>query len=673
MGYLILPIVSLVYFELLGRLVNKMMGLQIHKSNMVFGFVTLIAVTYIAFFIPVYFRCNFKVVFIIFLILIAISIILFFKYKIYKTINIDIKYFSILIVLFILLTLASSYYFIGNLNTYDTVSYSNLVSSNIYQDRLNTYDLENGFLGGGIINYAYQSFYTLASCFVYVWNIICTAIDKNILLFTQYIWFYTVIYYALFCELFVKITKLNRNKIFKLTIFLFIFVFIGCWYLYLPHIGNSFRIIVYSYILYYTKCYFETKEEKSLDVVLLLLLSTCGMASCDAAIMSVYIFAIWFINKNTKKDILKYCAFLIVPLTNVYICVSNYDFAIFAFLEISTIALMLFVLLIYYKNLKIKNIKHIKGILLLLIIMVLIFLSYKETGNLWNFESYYTRWIDNGTGWSFFNFRNIWTGIVNVFLFAIGAYYLISTRNEKLTKVLLIILLLIFSPFTTEFIKSKFIVYQRFLEIIINPFSMFLMLDFGYRKIIRLNSKIFKYLIIAIVLLFGIFVSYNEFTKNEIVIRNDKPEGYNFWLKMTNNEADALKHAKSYMNSNDLSHSYVASSILQLRSEVPTVKTLFNRRGITDKNDEYNNMLLEMIYPDVNYYAEYYNPDNYDYDELMNLFEKTGISFVIQSKKKTYHDKETDTYYPLTLFINKYVNPIYENDDFALYDLRSVQ
>jgi len=271
---------------------------------------------------------------------------------------------------------------------------------------------------------------------------------------------------------------------------------------------------------------------------------------------------------------------------------------------------------------------------------------------------------------NFFDYSTSLRAFTNVVIWLITIFTLINYRKEAWAKSLILVLIIIFSPFTIGIVEKYFIVYQRFMELIVTPFLLFIFVDWLCVYIPKKNKAI-NTIVLSVAFAVAIMIAYNEVFNNKFMtLRETKvPEGYDFFLKMTKDEADMLSFSRDYIVTNDLKNSFVISNVFQLRSEVPTVKTLYNRSRTYEGNDNNKRILFEMLFPGDTYYGEFFDSDRYDYSTLLDRLKKADVKLLIQGKDKIYHNKETDEYYPLYYEINKQTNPIYENDSFVMYDL----
>lgn len=659
MRYLVLPILLVFFFEMLGNTIVAKIGIKGFAFNSIIGFATFMGFYYVLCFPLVLMKASFRLLMLItliFIILCIILIIINFK-KDHHTH--DFKALAFVVFVVILQIIFANSNTIGSISLYDTVNYTNLITGNIYSSGLNTIDFMNGFPGENI-GYAYQAYYTFASVAYYLTNGIFSRINVQFFYFTQHTWMYSVILYFFIAQLFVNFVEEYKvkNNLIRILLFIFIILFMGnfYWNSEQAYLGNSYRMIITSYIFLYIRYYFSEKNISNLYMIILLSYANVACANSNSTLTIILAFGLWIIGDNERNYLRILIALTVMPMINMFIQlrVNNLIIIIFVFV-------LLFIGYFESDFNRIVERFKLKYFVTVLVALTLVLLSVKVSGSLFNFDGF----LNNLSGWSdmtwdYTDFSSPWRFIANAFYIGITLCALVKCYREKSTKLLILIGVVFFNPFAANIQNEYMPVFYRNYDIVINYSTIFLSLStFQYNKAKYIN----EILIILIILASYVAIKQINYHPNESF---NKTDDYNEVLKMTNDEADTILFVKDYLNSNNITNIKAISSILQLRTELPNIKTLYSRnKSFNGIDDDYE--LYKVFYPS-DYFGDPYAPEDPDYCNICKLLGDSDYQLIVQDKRIDYYDSVSETYYSLMYLINECgTYPIYENDTYAVY------
>ena len=662
MQYFILPIILIFSFNCFGQVLSKKMKLFKFKMHVFLGFSIFLGVYYVVCFPLVLMHANFRLVLLVSLLYFAIIFFYVLKNIKYVDFILDKKTLIITFVVMFFEFLFLKGKTVGSLIQYDTVNYTNLITSNIYLDGLNTFDLFNGYPGQNN-GYALQSYYTLASVLYYMCNGIYNILGIDYFYFTQHTWMYSTILYFLLAEIiinFIQYFNLKDKKSY-LVISLFLVLFMGnfYWNSEQAYLGNSFRMILVSYQLLYLKEYFDKGNINNLFIFGLINYANSACADSNATLAIIISFGVWIFLDSRDQKAFKMILFSVMfPFSNI-IFHFGYDL-------LSLVSIFVFVVMIIFSekiNILLNKI-HAKKFLPVLIFFSLIFMSAKITNNLFDISAFY----DNKSGWcdmtwDYTDSSNLWrlTGNLCYLIFVAVSYF--YNRKNKLFKMLLCIAIIFFNPFAAAIQKYEMVVFYRNYDICINYFIFFTALE-----VLESNeTQIKKYAnpIFVILIIFSFYSGINQYLYHPN-ISFEAPEDYNPILRMTNDEADVIRFLKDYVIRNDLDRDVkTISSILQVHTELPWLKTLYGRNR--NFNNDSNYELYKIFYP-VDYFGDPWAPKNPQYENMCEFISEDKYELIIQDKGIDYYDEDKNVYYSIRYLIDKCGSyPVYENNTYVVY------
>lgn len=660
MQYFLLPLFLVVFSELLGNVFLNKFKSSSFKFNGLFGFVLILGLYYVICFPLVILNVKFAVLLLVTLLYFLLLLIFILKNRKYLKFDIKTIDFVIVILLVGLQLYFASRNTVGSLWRYDTITYTNMIGSIIYGSNINALDYANGFSDGFYTGYSFQSYYKLASVLYYLINGVCNFIHIDFFYYTQHTWMYTIVLYAFIAEMVVNFIKAFNidNRWVQLFAYIFIIFFMGnfYWNSEQAYLGNSFRMIIVTYCLYYLNLFFKEEENRYLIIVAIFNYANAACANSNSTLVLILTFMIFIYMSNKKNNLRILLAGSYLPLMN---CLFQaYKYSLLVFLA----ATILYVILFVFED-KVLKILNKKKSLMIIPALLLIVLSFKITHNLFDFDAFLNNWSGwSDMTWDYTDFSNLWRSVANIVYIFVILLAFIKNRDNELIKMLTMTTLVFFNPFAAPVQNEYMPVFYRNYDIVINYLTLFI----GYKVLndTKLN-EIYRNSLYIILIFTSIYIGYEQLMYHPPGEGFDKKEGYNELLKMDNDTANTLLFLKSYITQNNIRDVKVISSIYQIRTEFPYLKTLYNRwkqfNGIEKDWDLYT-----IFYPEE-YYGDEYGFKDVDYSKVNQMLEESDYELLILSKDKIIY--ENDVYLPLTYKIEEAFIPLYDNDSYTVYKI----
>lgn len=660
MQYFLLPLFLVLFSELLGNVFLNKFKFSSFKFNGLFGFVLILGLYYVICFPLVILNVRFIVLLCVTLLYLLLLLIFILKNR--KYLKFDIKTIDFIIVS--LLTGLQIYFAsrntVGSLWRYDTITYTNMIGSTIYGSNINALDYANGFGNGFYTGYSFQSYYKLASVLYYLINGVCNFIHIDFFYYTQHTWMYTIVLYVFIAEMIVNFIKTFNidNRWVQLFAYIFIILFMGnfYWNSEQAYLGNSFRMIMVSYCLYYLNLFFKEDNNKYLMIVAIFNYANVACANSNSTLVLILTFMIFVYMSNKKNNLRILLIGSYLPLLN---CLFQaYKYSIIVILVVTITYVIMFV----FED-KVFKILDKKKLLMIIPASLLIILSFKITHNLFDFDAFLNNWSGwSDMTWDYTDFSNLWRSVANIVYIFVILLAFIKNRDNKLIKMLTMTTLAFFNPFAAPIQNEYMPVFYRNYDIVINYLTLFV----GFKVINGIKLKeVYKYSLFVVLIFASFYIGYEQLMYHPPGEGFDKKEGYNELLKMDNDTADTLLFLKSYITQNDIRDAKVISSIYQIRTEFPYLKTLYNRgKQFNGIDKEWN--LYAIFYPEE-YYGDEYGFKDVDYNKVNQLLEESDYELLILSKDKIIY--ENDVYLPLTYKIEEAFIPLYDNDSYTVYKI----
>lgn len=659
MQYFILPVFLIVLFNILGNIIKNKFNLVNLKYNAFLGFAVFFGLFQISALFLAYFKANFTILFIVCTLFFLASLIYIFVNRRFLKFEINKIEILFILVLFIFQLLLTTRHTIGSLYRYDTLHYSNFITGTIYAGPINTVSSNNGGYGTSF-GFAAQGYLQLASFLYYLINGFCSKLHIQFFYLTQHTWMYSTLLYYLHAEMVMNLIKFFKIK--KKTSLLFIAIFIGLfmfnfyWNNEQAYLGNSYRMMLCSYMLIYIYTYFNNNEEnKYLWVFLLLNYANVAFAACNSTLAIIYVFGLWLFTKFDKGQTKILILTIVIPVACLLFTMSGDRESI---VIKGLVAILLLVLL--SKQIDLLTVKlNLKGVLPWLVLLFMISYSLYLTKNPLDLHDFLNNMSGaNDMSWDYTDNSTFWRLSANI-IYYLALFTLFIKRNtNKSLLIIVIIALIFFNPWSSPIQNKFFVTFYRNYDIVIN----FATVVFFIKELE--NIKYAKYIIPVIIALISIasFGQLNYIPEMYF----EKYNGYNPLLRMSNDEAETIDYVKSLLNYNNDKTINAISSIYQLRTELPNISVLYGRSkrflGWPYDYDAY-----KIFYPkDYDYDPD--APKNPPYEKTCELIKTNNFKLIVQDKNLAAIDDEKDIYMPLYYLVsNCGTYPVFENDTFAVY------
>ena len=559
---------------------------------------------------------------------------------------------------------------LGYPNSFDSVYYLNLITSNIKADALN---MTSQFFGN--ITYEAQTAYQMQSYLTFVSSVVLV-VRKILSFFGQtynseiIVWLFQIVFdFFLASAIVVFIDKLTKEKKFLNIVLLVIFIFyIGKLYFnnVFGFFGNSYRTVCMGYSILFLYDLLNDNNFINKTLLLISIWGNCALTSTSTFINFLLLYAAFFVLIDKDDNLFKYYALvLFVPLVNFFFIIEPMN--IYVALLISGIVC----LLLYLFNdplTTLFRLKYSRYIVLALSFVGMFGLSFYVTRYLFDFRAFFNNisevydmsinyflWIPGN------NIRNIY--IVLVLLLTFISLFL--ERKNRLIMIFWILIIVFFNPFCCAFLNSINKVYYRAYDIIINPFTFIL-----FFKIIfdHFKNKYIYYGSLAVILV--LFVLNTNFLKPMYYHFSFIPdENYNKDVKMNNDELDIINKINDDMIENNIDNPYIVTNNIYTQANIPNARYLFGRDYLLNEFYSISELKLYNIFKDVE------EEDNVVVDgenliDINKTIEEAGVDYIVLKNDVVYYDKEDDNYYYLIHYMYDLGNVIYTNDTYSLFAYR---
>lgn len=666
MYYFIIPLILVMYFEMLGKWL--LVTLDMQKSfAYLFGFISFFGCLYVLTSILTIINVSFKLLLMIVIVLILISLFIFIKD--YKKISFKMNALNLGLLLIMVgyLTYFSYLTTLGDLNGFDAQFYLNLVSDNVGINTLNSIHPYFG-IGNSMSLHLYngQSFYYVASILVFMCQKIFELLHLGIFMpSTSYIWMFQILMNfiiggttLLFANEFIK----NKKDILKYGfVVAMCILFIGKLYYnnVFGFIGNNYRLFICAMASYALFNYFKEKNKKYLYFFYLSLLANCAVSSSSLFILILSLF-LYFVVEENNEYIFKEVSFvLFFPLINVLnIEIKNIVLSLGISLLVSGAMHILNDILI-----KIFNRRN-KMILIAYISLTMFILSMLVTHKFFNLTALtdtLSQQADMTINYLRFDHSYVYN-YVNVIILGLIILNLIFNTKDLFTMMNIVLIVMILNPFCCGYINKMIPVYYRMIDIIINPFLLFYyayMLDEVCPK--EIGIKVGCILCVLELLVFNVLMP--NYYHSSFVAHSS----YDYVHKMNKDDVNVIQVLKDRCYKANISSPYIITLNYMMHSNIKG-QYLFGRNNVRNYNwTESESQLYLMFYPNDEYGNNYMNEYG-DYEHMPDYIKDANIDFIVLDKSQVFHDVNNDTYYSLKYPIESSgVKPFYENDTYYIY------
>lgn len=669
MIYFVLPLLLIIYFEILGQSLGTFLHIKKDTFSFLLGYVSFIAACYITTSILTALNCSFYIA-LVFYILIFISSF-YLIYKNIKSLKISFNFYHLLLVVISLVILM---YFsfqtsLGDLNGFDSTHYLNMVTGNIGLKELNLNNVVFGTNDHNIsYQYTFQSYYYLASVLIYLFQKIVCLLGQEFFSSVGYIWCFQILFYVSFVTLIINsLEKYFKGNYFAHVSLLFLFVltygklyFNSAFGFY----GNTIRTVFIAFAIYHLVEYFDNKDKNEKTVFTISMLAACGTSSSAVFMIFFTYFALFFLEIDDDNNLFKeYAIILFIPMVNLFTVVMNN-------IIYSLLVSIILVLCLYFGNdifISMVRKYRLKYPLLVLSFLLMFILSYRVTNNIFDFSAF----LNNGNerydmtiDYFDLNLGYYSTKIYKVVSLISLLLYLLLHYKDKYSKFILILIIVFFNPFCCSFINSVNVVYYRAYELIFNPFTVIL---FTNSLLNIVNNKYIGYGYFAFVILIVMVkgsVDKPLYWHDTFVPSSD----YNVIYKMTNEELNIIREINSLSIYESIDEPKIITPNLLTQSMIPSGIYIYGREYQINPNWSTSEKALYDIFWPVIHFGDARQPENPDYDNMCKYINDADIDFIVQPKATEYFDKEQNIWYSLTYKIDECgTYAFYDTDNYSVY------
>ena len=669
MIYFVLPLLLIIYFEILGQSLGTFLHIKKDTFSFLLGYVSFIAVCYITTSILTALNCSFYIA-LVFYILIFISSF-YLIYKNIKSLKISFNFYHLLLVVISLVILM---YFsfqtsLGDLNGFDSTHYLNMVTGNIGLKELNLNNVVFGTNDHNIsYQYTFQSYYYLVSVLIYLFQKIVCLLGQEFFSSVGYIWCFQILFYVSFVTLIINsLEKYFKGNYFAHVSLLFLFVltygklyFNSAFGFY----GNTIRTVFIAFAIYHLVEYFDNKDKNEKTVFTISMLAACGTSSSAVFMIFFTYFALFFLEIDDDNNLFKeYAIILFIPMVNLFTVVMNN-------IIYSLLVSIILVLCLYFGNdifISMVRKYRLKYPLLVLSFLLMFILSYRVTNNIFDFSAF----LNNGNerydmtiDYFDLNLGYYSTKIYKVVSLISLLLYLLLHYKDKYSKFILILIIVFFNPFCCSFINSVNVVYYRAYELIFNPFTVIYFTN-GVLNIV--NNKYIGYGYFAFVILIVMVkgsVDKPLYWHDTFVPSSD----YNIIYKMTNEELNIIREINSLSIYESIDEPKIITPNLLTQSMIPSGIYIYGREYQINPNWSTSEKALYDIFWPVIHFGDARQPENPDYDNMCKYINDADIDFIVQPKATEYFDKEQNIWYSLTYKIDECgTYAFYDTDNYSVY------
>ena len=654
------------YFEVLGQYLLYKIDKQFKAPVMGIGLLFMMAFSYLSTSLIAAFHGPFWIVFGIYVTAIMASF--FFIIKDFRKIKWFFDYRQWLIIL-VFTTVMIWYAYdttLGYLNSFDTVYYLNLITSNIKASQLNMTDLFYGTMGTPVPPaYEMQSYYTFASSITLIirktFSLFGTAYNTEII-----IWVFQIIYDVFLSSALVLFMSRSSGKRLLKGVLLFIFLFYF-GKLYYNNVygffGNTYRIVCTAYSVLFIH---ELIRESLISNRILFAISiwgACAFSSTSVFITCLLLFAAYFVMSDLDMSFFKYLAVVMFfPLADfLYIIIQKS-------LLISILGSALICVAMYLLNdvlFKISSKKQTRYIILGISFVAMLGLSFYVTGNFLDFSAFFDNMSEiYDMSVNYFHIDPVFNiaTVYKIFVLIVTLTALVIKRKDRLYMMFWILIIVFFNPFCCSFINRINVVYYRAYDIIINPYTLVLF----YEAVIdRVDNKYFYYAVNVLALVAIVIVT--DFMHPMYYHYSFKPtEGYNKLAKMNNDELDIINKINENIYQYGIKDPYIVTNNLLTQSDITEARYLFGRDYRLKEDHSLSEKILFEVFMD----KEEDNDNIVSSLQLKDLdrhIKDAGIDFIVVENDAVYYDTEDDNYYYLMHYMYELGNVIYVNDGYSLF------
>ncbi len=666
MIYFILPFVLLIYFELIGRLFFLKVRKEASTFSFLIGFIFVMAVLYVVSWPITAFNGNFYHLAIFYGILFLLSL-----FGIIKNIKkISYKFDKKLWFLFFVLVFVEIYMSyqrtLGTPHGFDALYYLNTISFNIGNTELNSLHPHFGTYPNTDvqwITYVFQSYYYFVEVFIWAVMNVLKIVNIRFEVEPAYVWIFQILGSMFFIGTSLTCVEeiKSKNKVLNISFVLLTVLFLGNLYYnnVYAFIGNNYRMSVHALATIYLFRYFKDKDKYNLFMCFMLMEGMCGLSSTGTFALIFLLFGLFYVLCNEEKSLLKYYAVICyVPTLNILVTKLGQKWYIpFVLLAVFGIIWILNDVII-----KLFGNKKVKIGSLLLIFAVLFILSYRITGNVFNFYAFFNNYSEIADmSFDYFMFSDIRHWLFNILILGVLFYFLIKNREDKFSIVCWILILILYNPLTCTYLNKVNWVYYRTYDIIINNFTIMYFISYVFNDI---KNKYVKNTYIVYVLVVSIALSCIQIPiyYHDTFIPDDD---YNYVYKIENSELELIDNIRNMIDDLNIEKPRIINQTFYMPSYIKG-EYLYGKEKRYNMN-AYNEISYELYlifffydYAFDNFYPSDANPD---YENLKYYLDNCDYDILIVGSNSFFYNKDNN-YIQLSTYVQECG---YEKSEYSTY------
>ncbi|MDO4499674.1 MAG: DUF6077 domain-containing protein [Erysipelotrichaceae bacterium] len=673
MKYFVVPILLMIYLELLGRSFYRFIDKKPLEFAFPIGFILMMAVTYVVGWPITAFNGNFYHLLILYGILILLSLVFILKNIRKIDLKIDIKWWVLFLVLTLFQTYMSYSRTLGEVHGYDCVYYFNTIGFNIGNTELNSLHPHFGTypnLDIQWITYVFQSFYYVVAVYIYVFEKSFSLIGSTFELVPGYVWTFQILLNAFFVStslMCIKEFKI-KNKLLNLSLIILLILFMNnfYWNNAFGFIGNNYRMSVHALATLYLYRYVKDKDLKNLYIVILCMLGMCGLSSTGTFATVFLLFGLFFYLFDKEKNTLKIIAVsLLIPLINISVVkLGQHLYAVI----LPAVACAI----VYFLNdfiLKLYQNKYLRYGTIALVFIALYGLSVITSGNLIDLSMFFNNYSEIADmSWDYFYFPDLKHYIFNILLLGTASFYFVKNRKDPLTIVSVVLILTFFNPLCSYFVNMINWVYYRCYDIIINQYTMVL---FIYFLIECFKKDIYKNIVSGVLLLISVYLAAVQIPCYwHPTFKPD--EDYNYVYKIENKEIEICLNVRNLVNELGLENPKIIAPNFYMPTFIRNGEYLYGKEKRYNWNqyseDTYG---LYVIFFPKDGVDNFMPPDDPLYPYTLEFLESSGYDILVVPYDKYYYNWEDGKTHPIIELIEtKYQPSDAGTDTYAVYYLK---
>lgn len=632
MQYFVVPVLLLIYFELLGRLIMFKFKRKPFEFSFILGFAFTMAFMYLFMWPITALNQSFNMLSVACGLSFLVSVVLIIKNIKNIDLKMNIKLWALLIVIVLFECIISWHRTLGETHGFDTLYYLNMVSFNIGNNELNSLHPHFGTYPNTDIKwvtYVFQSFYYFIPVIIYWFRNLFSIVKISFETLPAFAWVFQILLHAIFAgTVLTCIDEIkSKSKVFNLAMIVLCILFMGNFYYNNVYgfIGNNYRMSFHAIATIFLFRYFKDFNREDLFLFFIVMIGMCGVSSTGTFSTVFILFALFFILYNKEKNLLKYYTVLLyVPLVNILATKIGISLILF-------IGCFLFCLLIYALNdfiLKLYQNKAMRVGTVLLVIAIMLIGSYFVTGNILDISMFFDNYSEIADmSWDYFMFYDLRHWIFNIMVTIPLIYYVFKNPKNKFSIIIIILFLTFFNPLGSAFMNKINWVYYRAYDIVINQFTIIFFLNYLLNTIDNLKITRFLTVLILIMSLVLATIQIPRYYHKSFIPDDD----FNPLYKIENSELEVIRNVRTMINDLKIENPAIITPTFYMPSFIPNSTYLFGKEKRYDYNryDETSFMLYLIFFPADGIYDNFRPELEPDYDHVIDYLNKCDYDILV--------------------------------------------